>query len=720
MTALYLTRPAPLNSSVGIAAGLIAAILGAWTIGSIFFPSNGAFLYTGLDGHYLMLMPRHQLEFNEFVVGTTNNFLQGRGGVWMPVNTYFDYSVLPFLLFNKGDVDPVLAYSILTIGFSLSIFFLLRSFRFSPCASLIAASATVALCIPFRGYGPLYYLYSLSPIHCVTATYTNLFVYFIRGALLKGAGAYGYREFAAAAILFINCIVYPVAIVLWLPYAAVLIAPAIITAITSGNLRKCFQALAPSVAISIPLSIYLFGLVAYSAGYTFDNYYPVVDLQDVSILFEPVSGLLFPAGMAQPVFVLAISSVLLCLFFDRVRRVIDTMFVLLGVAAIVGGGYIGVKLGLLHKPRPIYIETYFWVFYTAYIVAAAGLLAETVGKWIFTSSEELFHGPRRFLAFTGSAPLFLSVIFAQRGLVAFVALTKLPANLRTEHAYPYPPAQPPMIAFLRERVALATGQPFRGRVFTDLTTDHRQRLEAELLRLAKNDHFMVGLWAHDIPTVIEYSFLASPMAVSQPNNYRGLAAFYGARYFITDTRSEKAPGLGQLVMEEKLSNDLSLFLYELEGANTAGLRPYRPTQFVNSDDFWRALSSGSFDPNVDFWNMQFPESSSLTPASSSEITVVKGGIRVRAASTGTSIIILPLEYSYCLVLDSGQPDTEQRLFMANMGATGVRFSGRLDATIVYRYGPFEQPLCRWRDYWRFMGLKSVMPTRDTGITVLRN
>jgi hypothetical protein len=76
------------------------------------------------------------------------------------------------------------------------------------------------------------------------------------------------------------------------------------------------------------------------------------------------------------------------------------------------------------------------------------------------------------------------------------------------------------------------------------------------------------------------------------------------------------------------------------------------------------------------------------------ITVERDGVRVQAASNGPAHILLPLQFSHCLVVVNGAP---ARLTRANLLQTLVSFEGTLDARLEFHFGLFADNKCRLRD-----------------------
>jgi len=76
------------------------------------------------------------------------------------------------------------------------------------------------------------------------------------------------------------------------------------------------------------------------------------------------------------------------------------------------------------------------------------------------------------------------------------------------------------------------------------------------------------------------------------------------------------------------------------------------------------------------------------------MTVESDGVRVQAASDGPAHILLPVQFSHCLVVVNGAP---ARLRRANLFQTLLSFDGAIDARLEFRFGLFADNACRLRD-----------------------
>jgi hypothetical protein len=133
-------------------------------------------------------------------------------------------------------------------------------------------------------------------------------------------------------------------------------------------------------------------------------------------------------------------------------------------------------------------------------------------------------------------------------------------------------------------------------------------------------------------------------------------------------------------------------VFEYSDANEGN---YSPTNVVIARDassilqhLWRA----SFNPRR---SVILPEriEQPLVEASGGKMFFERGAIRVQAESHGHSLLLLPVQYSRCLVLSDA---VKARLLPANLVQTAVLFQGSIDLRIHFEYGVFR-PGCRKQD-----------------------
>src|SRR5204862_8210784 len=79
----------------------------------------------------------------------------------------------------------------------------------------------------------------------------------------------------------------------------------------------------------------------------------------------------------------------------------------------------------------------------------------------------------------------------------------------------------------------------------------------------------------------------------------------------------------------------------------------------------------------------------LVPARDMKLSVIRGGWHLSGRGDGTSLVLLPQQFSHCLRAH----DARVRLVRADLILTGVIFSGTVDTDIPFDFGIFS-PGCR--------------------------
>ena len=265
--------------------------------------------------------------------------------------------------------------------------------------------------------------------------------------------------------------------------------------------------------------------------------------------------------------------------------------------------------------------------------------------------------------------------------------------------------EPELVEFLSERIALVSGQPYRGSVAVSrqgpdilLTLDDlwglgiRSTNEYGQLVSPPPLYFIHRLLKQDVANAIN---LFDPMVGPSWDKFAGAMQLFGTRYYLVDAPSAPADeaGLPRIVMPRRPYGRApgSWYMYEFPRPN---LGNYSPTEVVargSGADIMAAVGA----PDFDFTRqvvLSAPVEERLAPAHDMTLSFVRGGVHVAGVSAGTSLVILPLQYSHCL----RARDARVRLVRADLMLAGVIFSGALDTDIVFDYGILS-PGCRRAD-----------------------
>jgi hypothetical protein len=685
--------------------------------GMIAFRANEAHLFFGLDGSEMMTYVRQQRIWMPAAAGFTNNFFQSMGNVWFPLNTHLIPGYLLPKLFAKGALDPVLAYVVFSVELFLSAYLASLWLRLGDKVAAFSAWALVLAALPYWGFGKLYPMFMITP-HLSTVMLMMLVILVMlqevgkRSRLVSFLCLFGIAD--AVAYVGLSQAIF-IAIV-----APVLIGLGIGVLADSKNKQEVAWKLGGIAVVAGLLVVsgvlpFLYGLHRYTAAFVFKS--ELLNQRqtwyDVSVLFQ--NGPWGAAGQVLWGGALA-GGVIFALMGTGLKKYL-AIAMLVMMVALVGFGALTMHVNFWQGPVPLYVEMLLWPLFAVYAMALLGLVGELGMRVIrnrINYRAGLWVGPAT-LGWEISTGLLIAVL--PWGMLASVHAT----TLSKERDYPFPPRETPILTTLQNEVGLTPGGLFRGRVATftgqslpgGVNWIDLHMYDASLIKKYGNDHRTVGLWYFDIPTLFEYNqFLTPPyylvtrtfLARPDDRQMRNIMVLrnieprvlrmMGVRFLITDEPVENDVRLRR---ELQRHDQATLLLYELDGAN---LGHYSPTEVVlasSAHDAIAAMSSPGFDP-VRKVVVDAPLPSGLVPASSGKLFVAPGSLRLSAKSKGTSLLVLPLEYSHCLELRSlGGKETVSRLVRADLLQTGIVFSGQLEATITFFVGPFRNAWCRIED-----------------------
>jgi hypothetical protein len=385
---------------------------------------------------------------------------------------------------------------------------------------------------------------------------------------------------------------------------------------------------------------------------------------------------------------------------------------LLGVALLIGAGALFNTV-----MRPLVglrdLEIFLWPFYALF----SGLLLAFMWRLLTPMEGGVWRwGGRTLLLMPAIAAVTLS--FPDEGKSNWAP-------------WPFPPEEAGLVQTLREEISLSDNLNYRGMVATftgfqatddALTWMRLFSNDHQLHHQSGNDYRAQGLWYFGIPTLFGYNQLMTPqfylmtsrllarpsdrqmrnvIVLSQVNvNY---LRSVGVRFAITDYPLPLAAADVILRQKTTVGDVATLYLYELSDPN---LGTYSPTEAVVFSTTVGAIDAFR-KPNFDFRQrvaVMEPVAADLTPAAVESVEVGRMGMRVRASSPGASLLVLPLQFSRCLDLNANGEGVAARLVRANVMQTGLLFTGRIDATIRFSYGPHRNAWCRIKDNREFAAL----------------
>jgi len=296
---------------------------------------------------------------------------------------------------------------------------------------------------------------------------------------------------------------------------------------------------------------------------------------------------------------------------------------------------------------------------------------------------------------------------------------------RNQNPFIWPPAETPVTKFLAGEVALLPGWTFRGRVANVAGSDfdpqyvsapfiNQHIFDHVSLFFSGNDHRANGLWYYDIPTLFEANQFTSPffhlvnarlLNASGARDMRSyetqsvvndrILALLGVRYLLSDKRlPDRTP-----VLQYRLVEGRDLYVYSIPDTNLAGYAVTQTRRVANAQEAIDLLAGTSLDPRTVAVLTTAEDLPPLVPVMSSSLVVEPGGYRIQAASSGNSLLVLPIEYSHCLraQLTGIEGAPPPRLLRANLVMAAILFTGDVQGRLILRYGPFSSG-CRIEDW----------------------
>jgi hypothetical protein len=682
---------------VFLALGLAALLAAQFALTNIIKGTN----YPGADGKAAQATILTMLEFARWLDVNTLNPLQGVGSQMMPMNVWANPAYWPFAFFDKQTAATLSGLVALGI-FAISCFASARCFDLPVLPSILAAQSCMVL------FGPTVLILGFGVVFSVIPGLAVLYALHLLAVGLLNRLQPVRSQFVpiTGGILLLVC---------WSLYAdplwsmvsgiAWIVAFAVVTFATlrwNAILIRC-AALGTCLAVLL-----LSGALEYA--YTLSQY--TARVQFPQLLQRPqlreFASVLFLSPYAKYFYGSCATGWLLGLWLLRGG---PQVLVLAAVAsAITLMGYSSAYLsmnGSWWLPLPIYIEhALFALFIMAAFAGYWGAL-QAFGSYCRERTPRTY--PRFVVQSFWPTIVMVLFVFFLPGLfirfgISFNALNeKFAATFWNE---PWPD-EPELRKFFVDNIGLGADRQFRGSAsFSTGGVDEFRTLSS--------------LWLDRVPTANEYSQLVSPQSIyllkrlfkkdlrSELNWFRpsaGAGASYpvlfrtlqamGVRYIsgydrVPDAEAARLPSVS-LPRRPYLEPEAAWLIYELPDVNVGN---YSPTEVMiagSAAEIVTVIQSANFD-----YTRQAALSTALPRplrrASNMRLSIDRGGLHVSGHSDGTSLVVLPQQFSNCLRAH----DSRVRLIRADLMLTGLVFSGDIDTEITFNYGIFS-PQCRRAD-----------------------
>jgi hypothetical protein len=652
--------------------------------------------YSSGDGKAAQAEILATLEFAQPFHITNLNPLQGPGSQMMPMNVWVNPAYWPFAFFPKelaSDISGIIAF----ICYAAACYVMARCFDVPRVPSIIAAQFTVLIFTPvvlMLAFAPNFV--SIPGLAVVYAPHLVAFgllarlsterpqMWFIAGGLL---GLLFYSLYCDPLWTAVSGLAWIV------PFAVVTFGAGRRDVIVArcAVLGGCVAILLLSGALE-----YVYSLSQYTARVQF----PDLLERPRTLLFTSV---LFRSKYAAYFYCWCGPGWVLGIWLLRGR---PRILVLAGaVSALLLLAYSAAFLysaGHWWLPVPIYIEhTLFALFWTAAIAGYWGGLEALAARARGWKHAPALSSPQA-AAVTAIATVAVAFVIPATLIGKGVKYKDLP-NYWHE---PWP-NEPELRTFLGNNIGLRQDPRFRGSVF---------------FYTFQFDEFLTldSLWVDGIPTTNEYSQLVTPQAIyfvhellkrnvagdlnwfrpwiNTPEGsfstlfraFRALGVRYVGGYEPLRIRGIAEFPSVSFPRRSPFSSGLWM-IHEIPDVNVGNYSPTEITLAPSAAETIDALASPSFD-----FSRQAVLSTELrgrlVPARDMQLSVIRGGWHLSGHSDGTSLVVLPQEFSNCL----RARDERVRLVRADLILTGVIFSESVDTDISLDFGIFS-PGCRRAD-----------------------
>ena len=721
-------------------------------------PLHGYRMFNGLDGIRHLILTKNEWEWWPISPYLNFNIFQGMANVFYGFN--LNLMPIPLIqnLLRHGHVGITSSYLLYSVQYFIAVYLWARLFCFSKKFSITTAWILTVCALPFLPAAFITPEFQTVPEWIDLLFFSTLLLWCCRQlgrvngltTFLCLIGLLAIPYYLVVTSLYFILLVTPI-IILSSCYFLIIVdtRAELITKIS------CYLLALMSVFL-LQIFQFLYALVGYSAYNFFSSemFNPHISFYDVSMLFKYAESHIQSWCVILSIFGAGIALKSEHGHFKKMailHLILTTLIITLGLLFIylIRHGWKGSEGG--------YYEILLWPSYVAFSLYAVYRTAAKIIQKLSTRLEEWLKVYKRTtyskqLKFFNVGIHITLTPWANDEI--FGLLMKMPkisdlntllliiplAVLLFNHAetsgishitgghYPgdplYPPAETSIIALVRNTISLQQNSEFKGYAATftpkiketaGISWFDQAAFDYYVNTSFGNDHRLNGLWYYNIPTLNEYSHLITPplylietRLLSRPIDKpirTGVAftvtninvlSMLGVKFIITNDINNNA------MLRKKLFIDKEhgyLYLYELANTNVGN---YSPTQYISTHTA-RKIIALMQEKNFPFQNkviVSDPLPSGLVPAKNAALHVSKRGVHLTATSDGISTLLLPVQYSHCLTplfKFSHMHPQFFKLQRADLVNTLVTFSGVLDVTLTFSFGPWPHVKCRLLD-----------------------
>ncbi len=664
-------------------------------------------LFAGLDGPSFLTKTEIQQSFFNKSLYLHNDLMEGLSSSINDFNLSYKPSLYPQR--NIKEYAP-LFYTWYALQLFLAVLIIGWNYRFSPRIYYLAAWLLTLTLLPYMQNFRVYSLSEAAPCF-----FEFIFVFALMDVGLQRMGRDSWRQSLLYAGIFLIGLVYGL---IFCPSAFVIISPALLVTtlyafLKSNESNERYRKFFMCVVLFF-LSL-LFGWVQYAAGLILDSAASFFHTNITGFYHSRIYASILYIGnlpgseLGPYLFCGATLGMLLAIFSSKSFKLLACMILVCQIILAGGGAWVMSLPKPWSGPSLIYFEMVLFPFY--------GLFAVYFIDAILSFLFDLFKRHDMKIEY--------KKIFYILSMFIFIVciLMQAPVSKRS-NSYSLPPSATVLTTILANEIAIQPNKIFAGRVANILPNKDwlaQCSYFSKLDQATGNDHQSSGLWYQHIPTLHSYhqeigpgffSFYRRFLSSTQEAVYRNWTSFskidvkilrlLGVKFILTDkAKLENLTMRGKLeIQDNKLD---PLYLYQLSDVNTAGISA---KNIVTEPSIFAAenrLAGKDFDLNTAILMNGEKRPDLLMPAMRSALSVIKNGFHLTASSKGNTLLILPLEFNYCIKvipLNGVKP----KIVRVDGILLGVLFDQHVDSIFRYQASPFDNPRCKLKNYFEFKRL----------------
>jgi len=702
----------------------------------VVFCQNKIFLFIGYDGTYNLMKIKLQFDWMPLGLSFGSNPLQEFSNVFMSHNCWLFPCYLFAGMLKDGNVDPVIVYTISSVLLFAMSYVAWRLYgidsRLALAACWILCMITLPLIRPTTGYQ----ITGIVPHYSfliASATLGWAFFSRIGKGSLRASICYG----VLALVIFLHSTTAaPIVFSLALPLYCALVLLSLLTLQNKRELlfKGVFMALF-AVVTATTLGPFLLGTVLNTVPFFFSGELldsrRTMDFASVLFVDNIAGGALFCLSMMGSFFSISRKEGQI-VPFAILNLIIWSLIVSVGFfVSFVVTRYTG--------PSPRDFEIFFYPLYSLLAAHGSILIVGKAGGFFLPALNQGIFRSKRWDGKYFSPGFVLGVILLVYSL----------SSVAREAPFEWPMGNTLLGDKLASAIGLSQEGTYKGAVATitrgaipgdSVWWVDQVGIDYLFTKHIGNDFRGLGLWRLNIPTVFSYNQLMTPQFYAMMTRFlsRPIDRQIRSVVVLTDVNVHYLASLGvryviisgyvpppyeemtkkKMILLPELSLAASgypMYVFEIANPNVGTYSPVNQIVSRNANDTVALMSSTkarfNFKNSVVLTERILER---LVPADPATLTFTKTGLDIKARSKGTSVLLLPLQYSHCLNVQFRGGISFPRLVRANVMQAALLFTGETDLTLSFRHGPFENQFCRIKDYldMRRLSIDSVAFSTD--------